>query len=334
MSSQSAAELDRVALLKRIAFLENELEDLAMLHETTLEHANTLENDLIALVETLAKTAAGLEVGLFDPAMLRDLVDRPDELGQLGRAFQAMGNEVSARDRRLRMLRVVIPSGVALSAERNFDQLLETLVIEAQRLCNADGAVLYLLTEEATLRAVIIRYRSLGLVMGGTSGGAIILEPIPLYTKDGEPNDRNATAHVALHALRVNLANAYDSPGYNLAGIRELDARVGYHTQSLLALPLTGDDNQIIGVLQLMNARSDETGELIPFVVDDVVDTLVLLASAALSSYRREERLRRRIEELQILVDPELKAKEVDEITSTDYFARLSSDAQKLRKKR
>lgn len=334
MSPQNAAELEREALLERIASLESELEDLAILHETTLEHANTLENDLIALVETLAKTAAGLEVGQFDPATLRDLVDRPDELGQLGRAFQAMGHEVSARDRRLRMLRVVIPAGVALSAERDFNQLLETLVVEAQKLCNADGAILYLLTDETTLRAVIVRYISLGLMMGGRYGGAVTLEPVPLYLKDSQPNDHDATAHVALSRKRVNVANAYTNKEYDFARIKTLDERMGYHSESFLALPLTSDDNQVIGVLQLLNARDEESGELTSFVVDDVIETLVMLASAALSSYRREEELRRQIVELQILIDPERKAREVAEVTGTDYFERLMSDAKKLRKRR
>src|SRR3569623_583975 len=103
MSSETPNDLDHAALLERIASLESNLADLSILHETTLEHANALENDLIDLVETLAKTAAGLEIGVFDPSTLRNLVNRPDELGQLGRAFQAKGYEVSARGRRLRM---------------------------------------------------------------------------------------------------------------------------------------------------------------------------------------------------------------------------------------
>jgi len=336
MSLQKAGKLNRAALQERIASLESDLEDLAMLHETTLDHANTLENDLIGLVETLAKTAAGLEVGVFDPSTLRDLVDRPDELGQLGRAFQAMGHEVSARDRRLRMLRVVIPAGVALSAEKDFSQLLETLVVEAQRLCNADGGILYLLTEETALRAVIVRYQSLDLKMGGKVGGPVTLEPVPLYSKDGQPNNHDATVHVALTQTRANIADAYVDVAqeYDFTRIKEFDARIGYHSQSFLAIPLTGDNNQVIGVLQLINARDEESGELVPFIVDDVIETLVLLASAALSSYRREDTLRRQIAQLQILIDPDVKAKEVAEVTSTDYFVRLLSDAKDLRKKR
>lgn len=334
MNAHMTVEFDQTAMLERITSLENDLEDLAILHETTLDHANTLENDLIALVETLAKTAAGLEVGVFDPTMLHDLVDRPDELGQLGRAFQAMGHEVSARDRRLRMLRVVIPAGVALSAEKDFNQLLETLVVEAQRLCNADGGILYLLTEETSLRAVIVRNTSLSIMMGGKSGGKVTLEPISLYTANGKRNDSDVTAYVALNQTRVNIANAYATNEYDFTGIKELDARIGYHSESFLAIPLTGDENQVIGVLQLMNARNEESGELIPFVVDDVIETLVLLASAALSSYRREEKLRNAIAELQILIDPEKKAKEVAEVTGTDYFRELQAQAVKLRKKK
>lgn len=334
MSPQSSPEVDPAALLKRIAALESELADMAMLHETTLEHANTLENDLIELVETLAKTAEGLEVGVFDPSTLRDLVNRPDELGQLGRAFQAMGHEVSARDRRLRMLRVVIPAGVALSAEKDFGQLLETLVVEAQKLCNADGGMLYLLTEETALRAVIVRFQSLGLMMGGAHGGVVTLDPVPLYGKAGKPNNQDATIDAALTRSRVNVADAYAGGQYDFSRIKAMDAHFGYHSQSFLAIPLTSDDNQVIGVLQLVNARDEESGEFVPFVVDDVIETLVLLASAALSRYRREEELRRQIVELQILIDPERKAKEVAEVTETDYFTRLMSDAKKLRRKK
>jgi len=170
--------------------------------------------------------------------------------------------------------------------------------------------------------------------MGGKNGGDVTLEPIPLYDTIGKPNNQNVVAHVSLTRIRVNIANAYAPNEYDFKGIKELDARIGYHSESFLAIPLTGEDNQVIGVLQLMNARDEGTGTLIPFVVDDVIETLVLLASAALSSYRREEKLRNAIVQLQILIDPELKAKEVAEVTGTDYFRQLQSQAEKLRKKR
>ena len=98
----SPKEKDSEILEARIEELESELTDLQMLHEIVISHGTELENDLIELVETLSKVASDLEQGEFDPQALDKLVDRPDELGQLGRAFQVMGLEVHARERRLR----------------------------------------------------------------------------------------------------------------------------------------------------------------------------------------------------------------------------------------
>ena len=124
----------------------------------------------IELVEILTKVAADLERGEFDPHSLDSLVNRPDELGQLGRAFRTMGQEVRARARRLHMLRVVIPAGVALSAVKDFNRLLETIVVEAKRSCNADSGILFLLTDDQRLQFMIVHNDSLGLKQGGTSG--------------------------------------------------------------------------------------------------------------------------------------------------------------------
>jgi hypothetical protein len=233
------------------------------------------------------------------------------------------------------MLRTVIPAGVALSAEKDFNQLLETLVVEAQKLCNADGGLLYLLTDETQLQAVIVRNPSLGIAMGGKrerpGRGALTSETVPLYLEDKEPNRHHVTAHVALTQTRANIEDAYASQEYDFAWLKAFDARTGRRSKSLLAIPLTGDEGQVIGVLQLMNARDEENRELIPFIVDDVIETLVLLASAALSSYLREEKLRREIAQLQIRIDLELKEKEVADVTGTDYFQQLQAQTEKLR---
>lgn len=327
-------ELDPIALQDRIDELESELADLWLLHETTIDHGTTLENELIDLVETLIRVATDLEKGTFDPHHLDWLVERPDELGQLGRVFRTMGHEVSARDRRLRMLRVVIPAGVALSAEKNFDRLLETIVVEAQKLCNADAGTLYLITRDQKLQFVIVRNDSLGLSMGGTSRNVVTFEPLPLYDDQGQPNHANVATYVALTHTRVNIPDAYATEGIGFSGPKVFDAQTGYHSMSLLTIPLEDDTNEVIGVLQLINAKDHQTGAPIPFSPDDVVETLVLLASAALSSYRREEKLHREIEQLRIQIDMERRDKHVSEIIETDYFQHLQNRAKDLRKRR
>ncbi len=75
-----------------------------------------------------------MEQGAYNPDWLSDLIARPDEIGRLARVVDLMGREFAFRYNQLQLLRKVIPIGVALSAERDFNRLLESLVVEAQRL--------------------------------------------------------------------------------------------------------------------------------------------------------------------------------------------------------
>jgi len=56
-----------------------------------------------------------------------------------------------------------------------------------------------------------------------------------------------------------------------------------------------------------------------------------LLASVALGAYAREQRLRQQIEELRVEIDESRKAREVAEITETDYFQMLQQKARSMR---
>lgn len=280
----------------------------------------------------LMEAARAVEVGEYRSDLLAELINDYDEMGQLARVFDAVARNVTARDRQLKMLRVVIPMGVALSAEKNFNRLLETVVVEAQELTNADGGTLYLL-EENQLKFVILRNTSLNIKMGGT-GGAISFNPVPLYQEDGTPNKTNVASYVALTRERINIADAYEAYGFDFSGTKAFDARSGYHSKSFLTIPLTGEDDRLIGVLQLINAQNPETGAIIPFASDDVLEALVLLASAALDGYIREEKLRQEIAQLRIEIDDSRRAKQVAEITDTQYFKKLQDQARAMREKK
>lgn len=71
-------------------------------------------------VASITQAAMAVEKGEYKPAALTAVVGRQDELGRLGRVFDLMARDVSARDRRLRLLRKVIPAGVGLSSEKDF----------------------------------------------------------------------------------------------------------------------------------------------------------------------------------------------------------------------
>ena len=69
--------------------------------------------------------------------------------------------------------------GIALSRERDTPKLLETILIAAKRLLNADAGTLYLLDkDERRLRFEVLRNDSLQLYLGGTTGATIPFDPI------------------------------------------------------------------------------------------------------------------------------------------------------------
>jgi len=280
----------------------------------------------------LIEAARAVSAGEYRKELLDELMLAPDEIGNLARVFDSTARNVSARDRQLKMLRIVIPMGVALSAEKNFNRLLETVVVESQKLTNADGGTLYLL-EGDQLKFVILRNTSLKIKMGG-SGAPITFDPIPLHKADGTPNESNVASYVALTHERINIADAYQAEGFDFSGTKAFDARTGYRSQSFLTIPLEGKENQVIGVLQLINAQDAETGQITSFSSDDVLEALVMLASAALDGYIREEKLRQEIAQLRIEIDHTRRAKQVAEITDTQYFQKLQDQAREMRKKR
>jgi|GEM_PF-3480978 len=231
------------------------------------------------------------------------------------------------------LLNVVIPIGVALSAEQNFDRLLENILLEAKLFSKADGGTLYLRTESDMLRFVIVRNDSLRIAMGGTSDNAIDFPPIPLFNEAGEPNHSNVAAHVALTGASINIADAYEVEGFNFSGTRAFDKNTGYRSTSFLTVPLKNIHNHVVGVLQLINAIDPNTRRIIPFepALEQIVSSLSSLATVALEAYIREQKLRRQIQQLRIEVDDVKRQQQVTEIIETDFFQDLQNKARRIR---
>ena len=66
-------------------------------------------------------------------------------------------------------MNVVIPIGVALVYETDFDRLLERILVDAMNLCSADFGALYLRSENDFLKAEIVRADSMGITWGGAN---------------------------------------------------------------------------------------------------------------------------------------------------------------------
>lgn len=281
-------------------------------------------------LKRIMQAVHAVEAGEYTPDLLSDLAKDSGELGQLARMLDAMARGVTFRDNQLRLLRKVIPIGVALSAEKDFNRLLETLVAEAQSVTHADAGTLYLVENKA-LKFVILRNTSLNLTMGGTSGNEITFFPVRLFNPDGSENKANVVSHAALTHKRINISDAYQADGFDFSGTKGFDAKTKYRSKSFLTIPLENKEGNVIGVLQLINAKDPETDEIIPFAADDALEALVLLATAALDGYIREASLRQEIAKLRIEIDETRRAHQVAEITETKYFRDLKDKAILIR---
>jgi len=169
----------------------------------------------------------------------------------------------------------IINIGIALSAEKDKNRLLEMIVSEARRITNADAGTLYL-CENESLSFKIMQNESMNTFLGGR-GERINIPPVPLKME-------NVSAYAAITHKSVNIPNVYQAKEFDFSGPKKFDESTGYRTLSMLVIPLENHEEEVIGVLQLINAR-DENGKLIPFAryLENVITSLASQAAIAIS---------------------------------------------------
>jgi HD-GYP domain-containing protein (c-di-GMP phosphodiesterase class II) len=175
--------------------------------------------------------------------------------------------------------------GASLSAERDINRLLESILVAAKTITRADGGTLYRVAEDRTLRFEIVRTTSLQYYLGGTTGTPVPFYPIHLAGKDGKPNHSMVAAYAALTGKTVNIPDAYTAEGFDFSGTRNFDKKTGYRSKSFLTVPMKNHENEIIGVLQLINAQGPG-GEIVPFSASDqrLAESLASQAAIALTN--------------------------------------------------
>jgi len=178
--------------------------------------------------------------------------------------------------------------GVALSAERDLTRLLELIIDEARNLTSADGGTLYIMSDDGQfLDFAIVQNKTLSLRMGGT-GGEINWPPVRLTDDQNSRNITNVSAYAALTGEVVNIPDVYNAMGFNFEGTREFDARTGYRSKSMLVVPMRNHEQEIIGVLQLLNAMDEGTNQIIDFSRESqmITESFASQAAVALSQNR------------------------------------------------
>lgn len=218
-----------------------------------------------------------------------------------------------------RQLEQLLNISIALSAEKNHTKLLELILSEARKITAADAGTLYL-CEGNKLVFRIIQNDTLGIYQGG-QGEIINLPPVSL----DPDNVTNVSSWVALNKRSANIHDVYHDQVFDFSGPKNYDALTGYHTVSMLVVPLENHEGEVIGVLQLINAKNEE-GQVIPFAaeVEKIVFSLASQAAVSLTNMQYMEEINNLFHSFVQVMATAIDARTPYNVNHTRNIARLA----------
>ena len=239
------------------------------------------------------------------------------EFHQLARGFEIMkstiGERTKALEETLQKLEMLVEMSIAMSAEYDINKLSEMILANAKKLTNADGGSLYLVNEQRDqLVFQIVMNDSLNFRQGGTSGNPVSMRPVPLFNPDGSQNHHNVVTHTFHVEKTENIHDAYETGIYDFSGTKAFDSLNNYRSVSFLTVPLKPrGGGKILGALQLINAREEGSGTVIPFSesYQSFIEALSSAAAVAVQNWQLMERQKQLFDDLVKFVATAIDAK-------------------------
>jgi response regulator RpfG family c-di-GMP phosphodiesterase len=185
----------------------------------------------------------------------------------------ALERKVASRTAKLDLL---IKSGIMLNVERDRSKLFDQILAESRRLLNCDGATMYLVTEDNSLRFAC-----------RTMNDLLPMQELPLYDPaTGQPNEKYVSTFVALHNRSVLIEDVATEVRFDLSGTRQFGERTQYKVTSLLTVPMASIKGEMVGVLQFINAMAPDSDDVIAFPADalSLIEALAAQAAVALDN--------------------------------------------------
>jgi len=137
--------------------------------------------------------------------------------------------------------------GIRLSGEQNTEVLLELILSKAREITQSDAGTLYLV-EEGEDGSRMLRF---ALAQNDSFDIPFRQFTLPI-------SDESLAGYVALTGEIENIADAYTLPPTSRFQINQaFDRQAGYHSKSMLAVPMKTPQNEMIGVFQLINCKPD-----------------------------------------------------------------------------
>jgi HD-GYP domain-containing protein (c-di-GMP phosphodiesterase class II) len=195
---------------------------------------------------------------------------------------------------------------VALGTSPDLGSLLERILNVAKSMTDADGGTVYRPSADRQSLCFHISINdTLKIYQGGASGQAINIPSVPLFDSHGNKNLASVAAYSANFGQSVNIEDVYQADVFNFSGMRSFDAAFGYHSQSFLTVPMSDHEGELIGVLQLINAKDPDTGAIRAFSGTDqrFIEALAAQAAVAITNQQLIVSLEQLLESLVNLIN-------------------------------
>jgi HD-GYP domain-containing protein (c-di-GMP phosphodiesterase class II) len=156
--------------------------------------------------------------------------------------------------------------GIALSETRDVEHLLALILRKARQITGADAGSLYLVEQgggdangsvpPAAGGAETARQLRFRLIQNDSVRFPYTEHTLPI-------TESSMAGHCALHGEVLELADAYHIPKTRPYHFNSsFDKQAGYHTRSLIALPMKNGKGEVLGVLQLINCKRNPKARL------------------------------------------------------------------------
>ena len=161
------------------------------------------------------------------------------------------------------MLNKILDLGIKISREHDYNKLFGIFLTGTADIANCDAGTLYIYKEKVVddeLKKYLYFASTINHTLkqyGGLNGEKLNLPPVIF-------SETNASSYAGIHRCILNVSDVYKDENSIWMGPRKYDSITGYHTQSVLVIPLIDKKDDLIGVLQLINCL-DKDGNIISF---------------------------------------------------------------------
>jgi HD-GYP domain-containing protein (c-di-GMP phosphodiesterase class II) len=214
-------------------------------------------------------------------AAIRGLIRVAMENVVLKQQIDQLEAETHRRHRQFRELNRI---GIALSSERDIGRLQSFILTTMRQLTHADGASLWLKMEEDGLSK---------LFLASSQNHSLDKDTYQAFTVPVD--ERSVVGYTVSVGQSQIYEDAYNPPPGKPVGGKSFDAQYGYRTKSMLTVPMRDYNNEVVGAVQLVNAKrrfetrltvANVDTEVISFQPDDLemIESIASQAAVALDN--------------------------------------------------